>query len=51
MIINDFYVISISIDPFKENPPLIIDPDAVLPCPIGAKLLQGVRWWNAKIVK
>jgi hypothetical protein len=51
MIIHDFNVISISIDPFKANPPLIVNPDAVLSCPVAAKLLQPVRWRNAEIVK
>ena len=51
MIIHDLYVIGITIDPFKAYPPLVIDPDAVLPCPVAAKLLQPVCWWNTKIVQ
>ena len=51
MIIHDFYVISITIDPFKAYPPLIVDPDAVLPCPVAAELLQPVCWRNAEVVQ
>jgi len=51
MIIHDLYVVRIAIDPFKTNPPLVIDTDAVLPRPVAAKLLQPVGGRNAKIVK
>ena len=51
MIIHDFYVNDITIDPFKAYPPLIADPDAVLPCPITTELLQPVRWRDAEIVQ
>jgi hypothetical protein len=51
MIIHDLYVIGITIDPFKAYPPLIVDPNAVLPCPVAAELLQPVGWWNAEIVQ
>jgi len=51
MIIHDFYVIGITIDPFEAYPPLIVDPDAVLPCPVAAKLLQPVGWRDAEIVQ
>ena len=49
MIIHDFHVISITIDPFKAYPLLIVNPDAVLPCPVAAEFLQPVCWWNSKI--
>ena len=51
MIIHDFYVNGITIDPFKAYPPLIVDPDAVLPCPTTTELLQPVRWRDAEIVQ
>lgn len=51
MIVHDFYVISITINPFKTDPPLIVDPDAVLPCPVAAELLQSVGWWNAEVAQ
>jgi hypothetical protein len=42
MIVNDFHVVSISVHPMKADPPLIVDPDAVLAVPVAAKLLQSV---------
>jgi hypothetical protein len=51
MVIHDFYIIGIPIDPFKAYPPLIVDPDAVLPCLVAAELLQPVCRLNTKIVK
>ena len=51
MIIYDFYVISISIDPLKANPPLVIDPNAILPRSITAKLLKPVRRRNTKVIQ
>jgi hypothetical protein len=50
MIIHDFYVIGITIDPSNAYPPLVVNPDAVLPCPVAAELLQPVRWRNTKII-
>jgi len=40
MIVNDFHVVSISVLPAKADPPLIVDPDAVLA--VAVKLLQPV---------
>ena len=51
MIIHDFYVVSISIEPFKAYPPLVIDPDAVLTCTVAAELLQPVCWRNVEIIQ
>jgi hypothetical protein len=51
MIIHDFYVISITINPFKADSPLFIDPDAVLPCPVAAELLLSVGWRDAEVAQ
>jgi len=42
MIVNDFHVVSISVLPMKADPPLIVDPNAVLAVPAAVKLLQPV---------
>jgi hypothetical protein len=42
MIVNDFHVVSISVLPIKADPPLIVDPNAVLAVPVAVKLLQSV---------
>ena len=51
MIIHDFYVIGITIDPFEAYSPMIVDPDAVLPCPVAAELPQPICWRDADIVQ
>jgi hypothetical protein len=37
--------------PYKTDPPLIIDADAVLPCPIGFQALQSVGYCNPQVVQ
>lgn len=51
MIIHDFYVIGVTIDPFEAYSPLIVDPDTVLPCPVPAELLQPICWRDADIIQ
>ena len=51
MVINDFNVVC-SIDaPHKTNPPLIIDPDAVLPLPITRQCLKVIPWRNFQSIQ
>jgi hypothetical protein len=42
MIVNDFHLVSISVLRIKADPPLIVDPNAVLAVPVAVKLLQPV---------
>jgi hypothetical protein len=42
MIVNDFHVVGISVLPMKADPPLIVDPNAVLAVSVAAELLQSV---------
>jgi hypothetical protein len=42
MIVNDFNVVSISVLPMKADPPLIVDPNAVLAVPVAVRLLYPV---------
>jgi hypothetical protein len=51
MISNDFYVVHVAIDPFKANPPLVINSNALLPGAVAAELLQAVRRRDAQIVE
>jgi len=46
MVINDLNVVSVTLVPRKANPPLIIDPDAVLPSAIPAQRFQPVSRWR-----
>src|SRR5580692_2496386 len=42
MVVRDFDVVAMPVSPDETNPPLIIDPDRVLPHPIAVEGLQPV---------
>ncbi len=42
MVISDFHVKGIALLPFEADPPLVIDPDAVLSLPVPLKYFQAV---------
>ena len=50
MIIHNFDVADIITFPLETNPPLIIDPDAVLPGPIPAEFFQPVGRRDPQVV-
>ena len=49
MIVNDLDFVRISPDPSEADPPLVIDPDAVLVRSIAGELLQSIGRWRAQI--
>ena len=51
MIVNNFNLKNLTITPRKTNPPLIIDPDAVMPFPVSFQGFQPVAGGNAQIVQ
>lgn len=51
MIVGDFDVPRAVVSPMKADPPLAVDPDAVLPMPIAGKLFEPVAGRDAKIVQ
>lgn len=50
VIVNDFYVTRRSVIPHEADPPLIIDPNAVLPTSITFQFLQPIRRRSPQIV-
>jgi len=53
MIVGDFDAVGGAIAPFKANPPLVVDPNAVLPLAVSAQAFQtvaGQRRQNSQIV-
>ena len=50
MIVHDLNVMCLAIPPDEANPPLVIDPDAVLPGSIPLKRFEMVAGWNTKVV-
>ena len=51
MVIDDLNVVRIAITPPKANPPLIVDPDAVLPLSVTGQRLQPIARWGFQVAK
>lgn len=51
MVIDELYVLSLVFGPAKEEPPLIVDSDAVESVPIAPKELQPVAGRRPKVEK
>jgi len=51
VIINDFHILGIPIDPPKTNSPLVVDSDAILPFPIPFQGFQTVPGNSTKFVE
>lgn len=44
MIVNNLYVFRCAFPPPKTDPPLIVDPDAVLPFSVTGQRLESISW-------
>lgn len=51
MVIRYFYLIGVAVTPFKTNPPLVINPDAILAPAITFELLQSISWWHSQVLQ
>ncbi len=51
MVIDYLDLIGIAVAPLEADPPLVVDANAVLACPVTRQFLQAVAWWNAKVVQ
>ncbi len=51
MVVHDLNVIRIAIAPDEAQPPLVVDPDAVLSDPIACESLQVIAWWLPEILQ
>jgi hypothetical protein len=51
MVINNFYPQCITVLPFEADAPLVVNADAILPCPISAQPLQPISWRHPQILK
>jgi hypothetical protein len=49
MIVDDLHLIGVSVAPLKTHPPLVIDADAMLPCPVARQLLQPIARRDSQI--
>jgi hypothetical protein len=51
VIVDDFDVRRTRVGPSEADPPLLINPDAVLPRPVASELLQMVSGRNPKVAQ
>ena len=51
MVVNDLNLLWTRIGPHEPDPPLVIDPDTVLPCSITFELLQAIPRRKPQIIE
>src|SRR5690554_4670175 len=51
VVVNDLHLLRSGVGPHEADPPLVVDPDAVLPGPIALQRLEPVPGRDAEIVK
>ena len=51
MIVNDLHLLWSSIGPHEADPPLVVDPDAVLTGSIALERFKSVSWRDPEIVE
>jgi hypothetical protein len=49
VIVNNFYIIGVSVPPAETDTPLIVYPNAVLPLPTAGQGLKSVPRWNPEV--
>jgi hypothetical protein len=49
MIVNDFRVVRAVFTPLEADPPLLVDPNAVLPLSITTQNLQTIAWQTGQV--
>jgi hypothetical protein len=49
MVVDDFDMRRSSLIPDETNSPLIVDPDRVLPLPVGFQRFKPIARWNTKV--
>jgi len=51
MIVNDLDIVRVSVFPAEADPPLIVDPNAMLSGAIVSQLLEAIAGWDPKVVQ
>jgi len=51
VVVNDLHAESIALVPDKTDPPLVINPDAVLTVTSPAKRFKAVGGWDAEVIQ
>ena len=51
MVVNDLHLLRTGVGPHEADPPLVVDPDAVLPGPVTLERLEPVPRWHSEVVE
>jgi len=51
VIVGDLNIKGITVLPSEADPPLVVDPDAVLTFPIAGQLLETIPGWNSQVAQ
>ena len=51
MVIHHFHVIGVATLPFKTNPPLVVDANAILTGSFAGQFLQAIGRWHAEVAQ
>ena len=51
MIVDDFDLVALPLAPEETDTPLVVDPDAVLPCALPFHRFQAICGRNAQVVE
>jgi len=49
MVVNNLYVFRCAFPPAKTDPPLVVDPDAVLPLSVTGQRFKSVSWYRRDV--
>ena len=51
MIIGDLDVERVAAVPLETDSPLIIDPNAILPCTVAAEFFEAICGWDSQVIE
>ena len=51
MIIHNFHLVWAILPPHEAHAPLIVDANALLPCPITRQCFQPIARWHAQVIQ
>jgi hypothetical protein len=51
VVIGDLDLVGVIVSPDKNDPPLLVDPDAVKLAQVAGQLLKAVAGWNPQVVQ
>jgi len=51
VVVHDLDILRVTVDPAEADPPLVVDPDAVLPCSVAAEPLEPVPRGHPQVLE